>query len=208
VEAWSTSLSAGAAEILGRELSSHELDAFSKYLKILMKWQGAQRLVGSAEPGWVVEHLLLDSLLFLGLIPGDARSVLDFGSGAGIPGVPLKIVAPHLRLTLLESRQKRASFLRAVVRELALPDTTVVDARAEKLAEEGARFDAVVMRCAGDLGVTLPLAARLATPDGLVIASGPPEGRRRGSAPQHGGRWVELGRPGHAPRRFILYRTS
>ncbi|HET9480927.1 MAG TPA: RsmG family class I SAM-dependent methyltransferase, partial [Candidatus Polarisedimenticolia bacterium] len=99
-----------------------------------MKWATSQRLVASQDPAWIAESLIADSLLFLKLIPGDARTLLDVGSGAGIPGIPIKIVRPEIAVTLLDSRLRRASFLRAVVRELQLVHTEVVDQRLEALS--------------------------------------------------------------------------
>ena len=169
-------LSEGARQILGRPLSPTEEDLFDRYLKLLIKWSSAHRLVGWTEPRWIVENIFLDSLLFLKVLPESVRSLMDLGSGAGVPGVPIKIVRPHLEMTLLEARERRVSFLSTVVRELGLPGLTVVRGRAESMAPEyrGA-FDAVVMRCAGDPERLLSLAARLVKAGGNVVASGPPQ---------------------------------
>lgn len=163
------------------------------------------RLIGSTDPGWIVEHLLLDSLLFLRLLPPDMRSLLDFGAGAGLPGIPIKIVKPEITLSLLEGRRRRASFLSVAVRELGLSGACVVHARAEDAPHElrGA-FDAVVIRCAGSLDKTMPTASRFVAPGGIVVASGPPEVR-----PLTGAEWVTV--PGLRPgstRRFAVARVS
>ena len=154
---------------------------------------------------WIVEHLFLDSLLFLRLLPSTTRTLVDIGSGAGMPGVPIKIVRTDVEVTLVESRRRRASFLSAVVRELDLNQVSVVADRIERrLTEMEGRFDAVVMRCAGDVGELMPLAGRLLAPQGLVIASGPPEPR-----PLSQGEWVVI--PGLRPsstRRFAVYRAT
>jgi len=197
-------LARGASSILGRALTSHELDRFSRYLDLLVKWQRSHRLIGSSDEMWIVEHLFLDSLLFLRLLPVAARTLVDIGSGAGMPGVPLKIVRSDVEVTLVESRRRRASFLSAVVRELGLAQTRVVADRIEsRLTDLEGRFDAVVMRCAGDVGKMMPLAARLLAPGGVVIASGPPEPR-----PLALGEWVVV--PGLRPpstRRFAVHRV-
>ena len=154
---------------------------------------------------WIVEHLFLDSLLFLRLLPSTTRTLIDIGSGAGMPGVPIKIVWSDVQVALVESRRRRASFLSAVVRELTLNQVQVVADRIEsRLPDMEGRFDAVVMRCAGDVGELMPVAARLLTPQGLVIASGPPEPR-----PLRQGEWVVV--PGLRPssiRRFAVYRAT
>jgi 16S rRNA (guanine527-N7)-methyltransferase len=158
---------------------------------LLIKWQRSQRLVGSSDPDWIVDSIVLDSLLFTRLIPETARSILDVGSGAGVPGVPLKIVLPESTVTLLEARAKRVSFLSAVIRELRLSECEVVHGRLETLAAaDGRRYDAVVMRCAGDPSAFYPSAAKLLAPGGVIVASGPP--RRR---PISRGEWREVDGP-------------
>jgi 16S rRNA (guanine527-N7)-methyltransferase len=177
---------------------------FVKYLFLLIKWQKTQRLVSSDDPRWIVENLFLDSLLFLRVLPS-LRSLLDLGSGAGLPGIPLKIVRGDLELVLVESRRRRASFLSTVVRELALADVRVIAERVEDhLAELAGRFDAVVMRCAGDVNELLPLGARLVARGGVVVASGPPA-----PTPLVMGEWVEVEglRPG-STRRFAVHRSA
>jgi 16S rRNA (guanine527-N7)-methyltransferase len=161
-------------------------------------------LIGSTDPGWIIESLLLDSLLYLRLLSPDIRSLLDFGAGAGLPGIPIKIVRPEIELTLMEARRRRASFLATAVRELALSGAHVIDVRAEDAPSElRASFQAAVMRCAGDLERTLPLARTFVVPGGAVIASGPPTPR-----PLKGADWVTV--PGirpHTTRRFAISRV-
>ena len=198
-------LARGARAILGRSLTGPERDLFTNYLNLLRKWQKSQRLIGSAEPGWIVEKLFLDSLLFLRVLPARLGSLLDLGSGAGLPGIPIKIVRPEIQLVLLESRQRRASFLSNAVRELALERVSVVSGRAEEFAEElGERFDAVVMRCTGDVERLFPVAARFVMPGGLVVASGPPRQRSLSL-----GEWVTVrAGEGGKTRRFAVYSRA
>ena len=198
-------LARGARTILDRPLTGPERDLFTNYLNLLRKWQKSQRLIGSAEPGWIVEKLFLDSLLFLRVLPARLGSLLDLGSGAGLPGIPIKIVRPEIQLVLLESRQRRASFLSNAVRELALERVSVVSGRAEEFAEElGERFDAVVMRCAGDVERLFPVAARFVMPGGLVVASGPPRQRSLSL-----GEWVTVrAGEGGKTRRFAVYSRA
>ena len=198
-------LARGAASALGRPLIDHELDAFFKYLNLLIKWQKTHRLIGSDNPVWIVEKLFLDSLLFLRVLPAQMKSMLDLGSGAGLPGIPIKIVRPEVQLVLVESRQRRTSFLASAVRELGLESVRVIGGRVEDfMGELAGRFDAVVMRCAGHPEDLMPLAAQLAAPGGVVVASGPP---RAGPLPL--GKWVTVpgARPGKT-RRFAVYRRA
>lgn len=192
-------LAAGAQSILGRPLGVLELKAFDKYLVLLQKWQRVHRLVGSVEAEWIVENLFLDSLLFLRVLPPDLVAIADVGSGAGFPGIPMKIVLPDLDITLIESRQRRASFLIAAMRELGLARARVVSARVEDVPEGllGA-FEAVVMRCAGGVEELLPSVFRLVSPGGMVVCSGPPARK-----PLQGGEWVEV--QGYKPGRTRLF---
>ena len=171
----------------------------------MTKWQLSHRLLGSTEPRWIVERILLDSLLFRRVLPPESRNVLDAGSGAGIPGIPLKIVDPAMRLMMVESRQRRVSFLSAAVRELALTETQVVGARLEDIVQQFVgRFDAVVARCAGDVGHLFGLGAHLVRPGGLVIVAGPPREHQLSV-----GQWMTV--PGVEQgkiRRFAIFRRE
>jgi 16S rRNA (guanine527-N7)-methyltransferase len=192
----------GGREILGRDLTESEAQHFSKYLDLLHKWQRVHRLVGSDEPIWIVQRVFLDSLLFRRVLPADARNVLDAGSGAGVPGIPLKLVEPELRLTMVESRQRRASFLAAAMRELSMSRTHLIAGRLEDVVREAPdQFDAVVARCAGDVGYLFGIGAHLVRPGGIVIASGPPK-----EHPLPAGQWITVrGVNRGEVRRFAVY---
>jgi 16S rRNA (guanine527-N7)-methyltransferase len=195
-EAAIAQLARRAPAVLGRPLTPTELARFRRYLGLLQDWNRAHRLVGSERPTWIVENLFLDSLLFQRLLLPGTSSLLDLGSGAGIPGIPLKIVSPELRLVLAEARRKRASFLRLVVRELGLSDTEVIERRLS--ADEqafGARFDAVVARCAGPPASVARVGLGLIRQGGNVIIAGPPSAR-----PGDAGRLVEV-----MGRHFVVF---
>jgi 16S rRNA (guanine(527)-N(7))-methyltransferase RsmG len=131
-----------------------------------------------------------------------ALDVLDAGSGAGVPGIPLKLVDPGLRLTMVESKQRRVSFLSTAIRELPLTQTEVIGDRLEAVVRPFAdRFDVVVARCAGDIGYLFGLGAHLVRPGGMVIASGPPREHRLPA-----GQWVTVpGLESGKPRRFAVF---
>jgi 16S rRNA (guanine527-N7)-methyltransferase len=135
-------------------------------------------LTGLRRPADIVQHLFRDSLLFLSCIPGGAQTVADIGAGAGIPGIPLAISRPEISVTLMEAKRKRASFLRAVQRELGAPNISVIEGRAGT-TEIGARlecaFDVVVSRAVGALHELLPIAMRYLKAGGVFVASGPPD---------------------------------
>jgi 16S rRNA (guanine527-N7)-methyltransferase len=190
----------GAERILLRRLTDHEAGLFCKYLDLLAKWNRTHRLLGSDSPAWILDNIVLDSLLFLMVLPSPLHRLADLGSGAGVPGIPLKIVCPEIDMTLIEARGKRASFLSEAVRVLSLPTIRVLHGRAEDhLAELASGFDAVVMRCAGPIGQMADLARRLLRPGGVVVAAASPRDDDEGIVTVPGVR------PGSA-RRFVVLR--
>jgi 16S rRNA (guanine527-N7)-methyltransferase len=193
-------LRASAAEALRRPLGADEEASLYKYLNLLVKWQKSQRLIGSDDPGWIIENVIADSLLFTRVLSPGIRRLCDVGSGAGIPGIPLKVVMPSVAVTLLEPRQRRASFLAAAIRQLSLTDCRVVVSRVEDAPSEFAgSFDAIVMRCAGNPTEFIGSISPWLTPRGIIVASGPPA-----PYPVPKGEWVEVHRP-RGPRRFWVY---
>lgn len=170
---WSE-LARGAREILGRPLSEDEARRFEKYMALLVDWNRVHRLIGSADPRWIVENVFLDSLLFLRALPADIQSLADVGSGAGIPGLPIKIVTPLISVTLIEARQRRVSFLKASVRELELAGVAVIESRAERVPPDllGA-FDAATARCTGPPERVFRWATALVRPGGTIVIAGP-----------------------------------
>lgn len=194
-----TQLLQGARAILGEHLSDQQRDLFRVYQDILREWNSVHRLVGSSEPMWLVRNVLLDSLLFLRVLPASFDSLLDIGSGAGIPGIPVKIVRPGADLVMVESRRRRASFLSATVRRLGLSGASVVHGRAEAMIEGERRFDAVVARCAGELSAILDLGSRLVRVGGVVAVAGPPV---EGEVP--GARIVKVQNPATGTTRSFM----
>jgi len=191
-----------AAAILGRQLDQPELAALVKYLEILSEWNTVHRLVGSSDRQWMVDNIVLDSLLFLRVLPASPGRVLDVGSGAGVPGIPLKIVRPEIELVMVESRRKRASFLSAAVRALGLRGATVVNARIEDLgtADLGT-FDVITARCTSSPSRLFATTGHFLSDGGTAIVSGPPEKAGLGA----GCRWVEVMNPVTGlPRNFAV----
>ena len=168
-------LLAPAAAILGRPLSQSELEATHKYLEILIEWNRVHRLVGVGDRKWLVDNIVLDSFLFLKVIPATMSRVLDVGSGAGVPGVPLKIVRPEVELVMVEARRKRASFLAAAIRTLEFSGAKAVHARIEEIpTREHGVFDVIVARCTARPTRFFSTVERLLSADGLAVVSGPP----------------------------------
>jgi len=129
-------------ETLHKELAAYEisvsnlqLDLFEKYYTLLLEWNEKVNLTAITEPLDVIRKHFLDSLLLAkDLDFSKLGSLIDIGTGAGFPGLPLKILYPHLEVTLLDSLKKRCLFLEEVARQLALENVTVIHDRAEMLA--------------------------------------------------------------------------
>lgn len=211
-EAWEfpAAISRGFTEHLGRAPSSEELRVFSRYLGLLLQWNRVHRLTGYRTPEAITEKLFLDSLLFLRWIERPDGRLLDLGAGAGIPGIPLKIVEPRLNVTLLEARRRRSSFLATAVRELGLAGVHVRLGRAEGLLDsepafQGA-FDVVVTRAVAPPESIVPLALAFLAPGGRFIGSGPPEEKPLPPLP-HAARcqWHSVPiKSGAGSRRFLI----
>jgi 16S rRNA (guanine527-N7)-methyltransferase len=206
-------LRAGFIGILGRLPSAAESQAFERYLSLLLAWNRVRRLTSYRTPAEIVLKLFLDSLLLLRWLPPGEPRVLDLGAGAGIPGVPLKIVRPDIGLWLLEARRWRVSFLSTLVRELALSGVRVLEGRAETLLATdqtlAGGFDLVLMRAAGPLPSLVPLALEFLRSGGYCLASGPPVGQKvPAMAPGTRYRWEIATGPWGPPRQFLVVEKS
>jgi 16S rRNA (guanine527-N7)-methyltransferase len=149
---------------LGLELDARALE---RYLDLLEKWNRVYNLTAIRDRERMVTHHLLDSLAILPHVR--APRVLDVGSGAGLPGIPLAIANPALQVTLLDSSQKKAAFLRQAVAELALRNAAVETGRVEAW-RTSARFETIVSRAFADLGAFVAATGRLLAPGGIIAA--------------------------------------
>lgn len=130
----------------------------SVYLDLLLRWNARTNLTAIRDAEQIVTRHFGESLLLTRLLPSDALRVLDFGSGAGFPGIPMQLLRPDLIMTLAESQGKKASFLREAVRLLGLASTVHGD-RVERLPT-GSRFDVVAMRAVDDMSLAIQMALR------------------------------------------------
>lgn len=137
------------------------------YLVLMRQWNGAYNLTAVREPGQMLGLHLLDSLSLLPALSGD--TLVDIGSGAGLPGIPVAIARPQLRVSLVEPVGKKARFLREVVRRLKLANVQVFDCRAEQLDREGS-YDCLSARALGSLAQLIAFGAHLLKPQGRLLA--------------------------------------
>lgn len=146
-------------------LPEYSEDKLLAYLDLLAKWNAAFNLTAVREPDQMLVRHLLDSLSILPYVNG--KSVIDVGTGAGLPGLVLAIARPDLKVTLLDSNGKKVRFLRQVVVELKLSNTQVVQSRAEQF--EG-QFDTVTSRAFASLADMLRWSAHLLAKSGVFLA--------------------------------------
>lgn len=191
----------------GLELSDVRVAQLSTYLDLLLKWNSKMNLTAVREPEQIVRRHFGESLFaarLIGSACGAANSLIDVGSGAGFPGIPIKILIPHLQLTLIESQQKKATFLREVVRTLNLPDAEIANARAEEVA---LRADVVTLRAVESFEQVLPVAGNLVAPCGsLVLLIGAPQAKRAESLLPNF-QWGEVQAVPLSERRVVLLGT-
>jgi 16S rRNA (guanine527-N7)-methyltransferase len=113
------------AQSLGLNLAPDQIEQFLVFLELLLKWNRKMNLTALRSPREIIIHHFLDSLLLLPHLPQNAR-LLDIGSGAGFPGLPLKIARPGLTIDLVEATAKKASFLKEAVRRLGFSGMNVI----------------------------------------------------------------------------------
>jgi 16S rRNA (guanine527-N7)-methyltransferase len=138
------------------------------YLGLLARWNRTYNLTAIRDPREMVARHLLDSLAMHAFLDG-LDTLADLGAGAGLPGIPLAIARPSLQVTLVESNGKKARFMREVVRQLALGNVHVVEARIEAFDAPG-RFAAITARALATLPLILELGGHLLRPDGKLLA--------------------------------------
>jgi 16S rRNA (guanine527-N7)-methyltransferase len=168
-------------------LSTAQLQSISTYIDILLRWNARINLTAIRDPEEIVTRHFGESLfaarhLFppVPSVPSASKvykvyKVADLGSGAGFPGLPIKLWAPHISLTLIESNHKKAAFLKEITRALTFMDVNIQNTRAETIAETiKDRYDLVTLRAVERFATIVPTAAALLAPAGrlaLLIGS-------------------------------------
>lgn len=162
-------------------LTELQIQQLERYAAELRHWNAYHNLVADASQQEVIVRHFLDSLRCAASWGPTPQTLVDIGSGAGFPGLPLKIAFPHIQLTLVESVEKKSAFLKHIVDTLALEDVAVITARAELFAhmpEHREHYDVALARAVAELAVLaeycLPLlriGGRLLAPKGTQITN-------------------------------------
>ncbi|NPV07833.1 MAG: 16S rRNA (guanine(527)-N(7))-methyltransferase RsmG [Anaerolineae bacterium] len=217
-----------AARDLGLPLRSEHLPVFQRYYELLVEWNQRFNLTAITDYEQVQVRHFADSLTCLLAAPalleavrrGAACRLADVGTGAGFPGLPVKIVWPQARLTLIEAVGKKCTFLEEVSRELGLTNVTVVNARAEEVGRDPLHresYDVVLARAVAEMAVLAEYCLPLARRQGLVVAQKGEEVEEEVVRAEHavavlGGRVERVLRvevPGTAlPRSLVVLRKT
>jgi len=158
---------AAGLRALQLDLDPSQQNQLLDYTELLAKWNRVYNLTALRDPALMVSHHLLDSLAVSRYISQDR--LLDIGTGAGLPGVPLAIARPQLEVTLLEPNQKRIAFLRQVAATLKLRNVVIIPERVEH-AQVKTLFPAIISRAFAELADFVESAKRLLLPGGVIYA--------------------------------------
>ena len=154
--------------------TSRVVSQIRQYLQLLLKWNQKINLTAEKDPEEILKKHVFDSLQYCRAIEPGFR-VMDIGSGAGFPGIVLKIIFPQLQLALVESQRKRCSFLETVVRDLEMEQVTVFNARADDISgNQAGQFDVVVFRAVSGAQECLSLSEEFLPSGGRVVLKKPP----------------------------------
>lgn len=144
-----------------------QIGNFLRYLSELKKWNRAYNLTGLRSDREIILRHFIDSLLFLKVLPAYVSTIADIGSGAGFPGIPMKIMSPGLKMFLVEPSFKKSEFLRHMCRILDLSNIHVLEKRIEDVS--GLKVDAAVTRALFSIGDFIRIARRILNENGIVI---------------------------------------
>ncbi len=160
-------------EELGIYYSAKQINAFITYLDELKKWNKAHNLTGLKTDSDIIVKHFLDSLLFLKVLPENIETVADIGSGAGFPGIPMKIINTKLKVFLIEPVHKKTVFLKHISNKLGLKDIDVIDRRIEDI--KGIKVDAAVTRALFSIKKFIFKTKDMLNENGILILSKGPK---------------------------------
>ncbi|HTQ60733.1 MAG TPA: 16S rRNA (guanine(527)-N(7))-methyltransferase RsmG [Candidatus Solibacter sp.] len=203
-----------SAETIRRAFGEFQLEASDKqiiciqqYMSLLLAWNEKINLTAIRDPLEILYRHFCESMYAAAAVPVENGRLADVGSGAGFPGIPLKIVSPELQVFLVESNMKKATFLAEVLRNIELPDTRVLVSRYEELGEELAPLDFVCSRALGEFEPFLAWAAseRIAAKQVILWIGGRDLDQARKASEWE---WREPIPVPHSLRRYLLLGTK
>ncbi len=150
-------------------LTKEQINKFEKYLNLLLEWNEKFNLTAITNKDEIEEKHFIDSIELVKFFDLKNKTLIDIGSGAGFPGIPLAIVEPNLKVTLLEATGKRVTFLKEVVKELDLKNVEIIQGRAEELGTRE-KYDIVTARAVKELNILLEISFYLVKVGGSFIA--------------------------------------
>jgi 16S rRNA (guanine527-N7)-methyltransferase len=165
-------LASGARE-LDLDLSPAQLEQFARYADLLIEWNLRFNLTSIVDPRDIVIKHFLDSLSILRSIPPGSIKLIDVGAGAGLPGLPIKLVHPEVSLTLLEVTRKKCDFLKAAIGDLQLTGVQVINARAEEAGrrpEHREQYDIAIARAVAEMPTLIEYLLPFVKIGGLALA--------------------------------------
>ena len=166
---------------MGIDLDECQINAFQVYMETLLSWNRRMNLTAITDPNQIIVKHFEDSLTLLRFLPHDKPlRLIDAGTGAGFPGVPLAIAAPLLSVTLMDSLRKRLTFLDEIIKILDLKNAVTVHSRLEdagKVNEHRGQYEAVVSRAVARMSVLAGYCLPLTAPGGYFYAMKGPAGR-------------------------------
>ena len=163
---------------LGFTASKEQINAFIIYLSELKRWNKAYNLTGLKKDEDIIIKHFLDSLLYLKAIPNGEIRIADIGSGAGFPGVPVKILRPEIEMFLIEPSRKKSAFLNHIIRQLKLEKIEVIEKRIEETKvnhELSFPVDIAVTRALFSIKDFLKKASHIVRQDGILILNKGPK---------------------------------
>jgi 16S rRNA (guanine527-N7)-methyltransferase len=193
--------------MLYSELPSHAYSQLARYVDLLERWGARMNLTAIRDREMLIRLHLGECLRCAQVLPRTARTVLDVGSGAGLPGIPIQIVWPELSVTLAESRVRKAAFLREAIRSLDLKNANVFANRAEALPQNRL-FDVVTVRAAERMDQAVNIAVSRLVPAGLCVVLTTERAANSVRAAVQGVEWETSPIPGTRERILLIGRRA
>jgi 16S rRNA (guanine527-N7)-methyltransferase len=183
-------------------LDEEAIARLSAYVSLILRWNARVNLTAIRDENGIISRHIIESIIVMYKLPRGINTLLDFGSGAGVPGIPIAICRPEINVTLAESQNKKAAFLMEAIRVLGL-NAEVHSGRAEELKSQ---FDCVTLRAVDKMATAVRSAAGLVARDGwLALMTTPADADQLKTAAGAGFAWnVSIGLVVGASRVLLL----